>query len=364
MFRKIPIIFTLIALLGLQTAVAVADEGSGVITITVKSGDIVEVIPPTEIIETTPEAEAEDEFGEPIEVSDDGFFNLAIDMSTATIALPVMDLTNEDDITYTDVGVRIQIEGQKVTIPMADTSGEVHLYITCDVEMVGESGQNSEVVATNVQLSSVLLEADFTDDDADVGIVTTSFEVDLIAIDEGEQVKVETLVDDVAPSDEVGAAINNIGREQRRYTETAYFLTVTKTNLDNGKNLGEAKIFMDVDIQWLQGRDVNEIKIVRWSDEGEEAVLQELKTTYLGEVEGKAQFSAASPDGLSTFALTYISNDLMLPAYVLPLASSVGSIIVLSGLFWLIRRRRQSREIQLATQWSTGLNPEDWLEQK
>ncbi len=333
-------------------AYAFAGETSTEITTTVLPGitKTVKVVAPTTV---SANAVVLDKDQNPITVNP-GSLKVTISADDDSIDLPLTLAPGQDVGTFTDPDTGISITGDEVAIPVKNEQGEQLFTIKGKKTESQASDIGTKVKLTDVVLESSELTADLSSLDPTVGNIGTSFRVGL-----------DTLPDDVEITTEVAKtaepacrdSFENAARAEKKYiANIAYVLTVDKTNLRNGIELGEATITMKVGILWMQEFGFDNIVILRCGEEG----YQALETEYIGNDDsGNAIFQAQSPVGLSFFGLVAYFDQPITP-WLLIGSSVGGAILLLIVAFFIILRRRRLRAERVSSTWSTGLDADDW----
>jgi hypothetical protein len=109
------------------------------------------------------------------------------------------------------------------------------------------------------------------------------------------------------PSGTVNAFESALASEGLAIRDVAYTLQIEKQNLEDVKDVGQAKVTMAVGPDWvMRNGGPGQVRIVRYADD---LTSQALPTTYKGvDIEGSMVFEAESPNGLSIFALIAVKS--------------------------------------------------------
>lgn len=304
-------------------------------------------------IDVGSEATATDSRGEALLLTE-GQFTVAIVQSEARLELPVT-LSAEGSLqSFNDPASGITVENRKVTIPVKSADGVETMTITADVERVQSEAAGARVVATNVLLTSKELSVDFSGDSRTADRISVSFEVQLKSLPQNASATT-SVSREISLEARRGFEMNAL-LDGKAVAEIGAVLTVEKTNLEGGVDLGSAQITMKIGRDWVNKYGQEKIKILRYGDRGDSTVLD---TSFAGYEGDQAVFRGASPNGLSSFALTALIP-LRAPFNWLPIAGGVGGSGAALAVAVLLLRRIRRRESSLRDKWPTGLRREDW----
>jgi len=257
------------------------------------------------------------------------------------VSLPIG--SNLDSVDDPKSGVRL--ENGELTVPVRDAYGDVVMDVVAQLETTRGTGTTAELVVGTMILKTKEQTQDFTAVDPSVGIVGAKLEVDLKTWPEGASLKISI-------NKEPGAAAHSsfqlaATQAGQTITSVAYVMDVTKTNLENAKDLGSAQITMKVSAAWVsaQGGPGN-VRIIRLAETGEKQILG---TTVIGVEVDTYTFSGISPDGLSLFGLAGVKTQLAAtptPTDRLMLVVVIGTLIVpfmaiigITAVFWWMKVR-------------------------
>ena len=192
-------------------------------------------------------------------------------------------------------------------IPVArDASGKVLLKIVADLDGAPTNdGTDTSAGITRMRLVSEETQQDLSALDATLGNVGFRFDADLRDLPEGATLSAE--LKGTLPEDDKTAFFALAGTSGLDIKEFGPVLVITKTNLQNGRDIGEARLTMRVSAAWIakQGGPGN-VRMLRRSDEGDTEVLV---TTCVGpDAENNFTCTAISPRGFSTFVLAAASQ--------------------------------------------------------
>ena len=192
--------------------------------------------------------------------------------------------------------------GEKVSVREKDitfTKGEVMITITTAASFEGTNGQKTAVVRS-ISLEHQPVSGQFMD----TGMIAASFRADLMNLPPEDSAITARVTKNPGLTAQAGfdrAAAD----EGYQLDAVAYTMDIAKTNLDDGKDIGQATITMSVSPSWVEehGGAAN-VRIARFADDGTSQIL---KTRYRG-IDSSANqiFEGTSPGGLSIFALITI----------------------------------------------------------
>jgi len=355
MMKRLVLALTIACLLTLLPfKVAVADESSVEGEAIVLLGLTVEA-PLSVTGSISNEAQATGSHGEAIPITGDSL-SLQVSEGKARLTLPIALSEGQTLTSFTDPVSGMELSGNELTIPIKDSSGNEVMSIVFEIEQVKGDGDTTEVVAKKVTLKSTELGVDLSQDDDKAGQVSASFEVDLKSLPPDASINISISQD---PDEDVLTSFELVAMgDGNVVADIACTLSVEKTNLENGIDLGEAIIIMKVGRAWVERYGVDNVQIMRYSEEGE---CQVLRTTFMGYEGEQALFQAASPGGLSVFGLAALIPLSPASAIWIPIVGGIGGGSSISAfLVFFVLRRRRAREAALRRRWPTGMRPEDW----
>lgn len=300
--------------------------------------------------------EARDAGGNSLPVTDGGKFSLLLANSEGKVILPVTLGELQTLNSFTDPANGLELANNKFTLSLKDSSGINTLSISGDVFMVAGNGKTTEITVENLQLKSEQFTVDLTSTNPKIGEVEAYFQANLKSLPKNASVKVTVTKD---PQNDPKAAFQlAVIDEGNKIADIACTMNIEKTNLVNGTDLGEATIIMKAGRAWAEAYGLENISIMRYSEEG---ITQKLPTTFEGYEGDNAVFQAISPDGLSVFGLAAIT-ELPAESYWIFVFVGIGGSIVLAGIIiYFIIRRRKLQDANLSGKWPTGTKPEDWV---
>jgi len=301
------------------------------------------------------EAQATGREGEAIPISGDSL-SLQVSGGKAGLTLPIALSEGQTLTSFTDPVSGLELSGNELTIPLKDPSGNQVMSIVFEIDEIKGDGDTTEVVAKKVTLKSTELGVDLSQDDDKAGQVSASFEVDLKSLPPDASINISI---SQHPDEDVLTSFELVAMgDGNVVADIACTLSVEKTNLENGIDLGEAIIIMKVGQAWVERYGVDNVQIMRHSEEGEGQVLPTTFIRYEGE---QAIFQAASPGGLSVFGLAALIPLSSGSAIWIPIVGGIGGSSSISAFLVLfVLRRRRAREAALRRRWPTGMRPEDW----
>jgi hypothetical protein len=276
----------------------------------------------------------------------------------ANISLPIALGAGQPLVSFTDPASGVDISGGRFTIPIRNANGDVVMSVVGEVEQVQGEGNSAKVIGKNVVLMSGSFSMDLSTADARVGQVSAAFQVSLrnLSQDQNASMKITINKD---PDTGSQAAFERAAEDNHLIMgDIAYVLSVEKTNLENGINLGEAIITMKVGQAWVDRYGVGNIKVLCVTEAGEGQIL---RTEFKGYENGQAIFQATSSGGLGVFALAALVPVSQSDHQWIPIVAGIGGAAATAGLLlFLILRRRREKEAALTEKWPTGLNQDDW----
>jgi hypothetical protein len=135
----------------------------------------------------------------------------------------------------------------------------------------------------------------------DAGRVSASYQADLNSLPAPGSAVVSSIAEEITP-DAARAFDTALASEGLAVRDIAYTLQVEKSQIQDEKDIGAAKVTMAVGSDWvMKNGGPDQVQIVRWADD---LSSQALPTVLKGSDEsGNMVFEARSPRGLSIFAL-------------------------------------------------------------
>jgi len=276
----------------------------------------------------------------------------------ATITLPIALGVGQPLVSFTDPASEVGISEGRFTIPVRDADGDVVMSVVGDVEQVQGEGNSAKVIGNNAVLTSGSFSVDLSPADEKVSQVSASFEVRLRNLSQDQDASLKISINKEPDTGSLVALERAAEGNHLVIGDVTYVLTVEKTNLENGTNLGEAIITMKVGRAWVDRYGVGNIKIMCRTEAGKD---QMLRTKFKEYDDGQAVFQATSPGGLGVFALAALLPVSRAGHSWIPIVADIGGAAVIAGLLvYLILRRRRAKEAALTEKWPTGLKHDDW----
>jgi hypothetical protein len=232
------------------------------------------------------------------------------------------------------------------------------MSVVGDVEQVQGEGNSAKVMGQNVVLTSASFSVDLSPADQKVSQVSASFEVRLRNLSQDQDASLKITISKEPDTGSLVALERAAEGDHLVIGDVAYVLSIEKTSLENGTNLGEAVITMKVGRAWVDRYGVGNVKVMCCTEAGESQMLH---TKFKGYEDGQAVFQATSPGGLEVFTLA-ASLPVSRSAHVwIPIVAGIGGTAAITGLLiYLILRRRRAKEAALTEKWPTGLRHDDW----
>ena len=190
---------------------------------------------------------------------------------------------------------KVSVREKEITV----TKGKVTITITTAASLEGTNGEKTAVVRS-ISLEHQPVTGQFMD----TGMVAASFRADLMSLPpEDSAITARVTKNPVSP----GLAGFERAAAEKGYQmdAVAYTMDIAKTNLDDGKDIGQATVTMSVSPSWVEEHGgAASVRIARFADDGTSQIL---KTRYRG-IDSSANqiFEGDSPGGLSIFALITI----------------------------------------------------------
>jgi outer membrane protein assembly factor BamB len=161
---------------------------------------------------------------------------------------------------------------------------------------IDEKGDLATALIEHVTASVGPVRANFST----TGVIAASVNLNLTGLPGDGQIRIslnETTDADTARAFHLASAENG-----EDITAVAYSMTVTRINLENGRDIAGAVITMVINPAWVDEHGgLDAIRIVRSAEDGTCTILD---TRPVGsDADGNLIFEAVSPDGLSTFGL-------------------------------------------------------------
>jgi hypothetical protein len=192
--------------------------------------------------------------------------------------------------------------------------------VTISVETKAEPIQEEGKITADIK-SVTLKNAPTTASVKDTGTVSASFAANLADLPPADATVAASI--SKTPDPVVLAAYQDaVAKQGNQMGDVAYAMTVAKTNLEDGKDVGAATVTMSVPVAWVEDRGgVNAVRIARYADDGSTQVLD---TTFVGlDSSSNMEFQGASPGGLSIFALITVRTA---DETITPRSSTSGSL--------------------------------------
>jgi len=191
-----------------------------------------------------------------------------------------------------DAGEKISVEGSTITF----SKGPMSIGVTTATDPKETDGViTADIKSISIEHQPVTAQL------KDTGTVSVSFKADLTSLPPTDATITAVIAETPGPATQV--AIDQAVTEQGYQLDAiAYTMDVTKTNLDDGKDIGPATVTMSVTPSWVANHGgVDGVKIARFADDG---TSQLLETWYIGpDSSANMVFAGSSPGGLSIFSL-------------------------------------------------------------
>lgn len=191
-----------------------------------------------------------------------------------------------------DAGERVSVKGSVITI----AKGPVTIDITTTA-VPKETGGKITGGIRSISMEHQPMTARFKD----TGTASASFKAELMSLPPPGSTIAAVITEE--PGQTVQAAYNRaISGQGYQLDSVAYAMNITKNNLTDGKDIGQATVTMSVNSSWVADHGgIANIRIVRFADDG---TSQLLETRFLGPMNSANKvFEGTSPGGLSIFAL-------------------------------------------------------------
>ena len=205
---------------------------------------------------------------------------------------PTTTITPMPTVTPTPTAVPVITPPPTVVAPVTATEVDFDLNAPGDLGKVVTNTDGSETLVTTEMHLSV---------GGDVGDVSASISVDLKS--GGSTSGNVHYAVSKEPFDEIYDSYSLAATDAgTKIKDIAYVLTVEHVGLENGTDLGEARITMKAPVSWVDAQGgVGNVKIFRWDAASQ--TRQVLETRVIGRVGSTIIFEGISPNGLSVFAL-------------------------------------------------------------
>ncbi|MHB8164267.1 MAG: hypothetical protein ACYDDV_07935 [Methanoregula sp.] len=169
----------------------------------------------------------------------------------------------------------------------------------------------------------------------DAGTVSASFKADLTSLPPSDATITAVIAETPGPATQV-AIDQAVAKQGYQLDAVAYTMDVTKTNLDDGKDIGPATVTMSVPPSWVANHGgIDGVKIARFADDG---TSQLLETRYIGpDSSANMVFAGSSPGGLSIFALISVKAHAEATAPSSQPASAASGSLPFSGAMDTLR---------------------------
>ena len=178
--------------------------------------------------------------------------------------------------------------------------------VTISVETKADPHEEEGKITADIK-SITLKNSPTTASVKDTGTVSASFEANLVDLPPADATVAATI--SRTPDPVVLAAYQEaVAKQGDQMGDVAYAMTVAKTNLADGKDIGAATVKMSVPVAWVEDRGgAGAVKIARYADDGSTQVLD---TTFIGlDSSSNMVFEGASQGGLSIFALITVRTN-------------------------------------------------------
>jgi len=263
-----------------------------------------------------------------------------------TITLPIALGAGQSLVSFTDPANGLDISGGRFTIPVRDANGDMVMSVVGDVEQVQGEGNSTNVIGKNVVLRSASFSVDLSPVDEEVGQVSASFEVLLRNLSQDQDASLKITINKEPDTGSLVAFERAAEGNHLVIADVAYVLSVEKTNLENGTNLGEAIITMKVGRAWVDRYGVGNVKTVCLTEAGDVQILQ---ATFKGYEDGQAVFQTTSPGGVGVFALAALMPVSWAAHHHIwtSIAAGIGGAAIAGLLVFPILRRRRKKEAAL-----------------
>jgi hypothetical protein len=353
--RRVILALAMITLLVLLPAkAAVAEECFMGANITVILGlSISAPLPTTQPIGD--DAQARSVQGQTIPIGGSSF-SIQVADGRASLTLPLALAEGQTFASFTDPSSGVVLSGDELALSLKGQDGSTVMCVRGKIEEIRPEGDRTTVVVSNVMLRTEEFSLDLTSADTRLGEVAASFEVSLKNLSQDVLVKTSLGKE---PDEGCLQAFELVAHDSDAViADVACTLSVEKTNLENGTDLGSATIIMKVGREWADRYGVGNVKIMRHTEAGE---CQMLATIFNGYEGDQAVFEATSPDGLSVFVLSALVPLSSAPGVWVPiLAGTAGFACLVGLLIYGSLRRKRAREAVVMVRWPTGLSADDW----
>ncbi|MDD1683909.1 MAG: hypothetical protein LUO98_08765, partial [Methanoregula sp.] len=196
-----------------------------------------------------------------------------------------------------DAGEKVSFKESAITF----SKGPVTISITTTAEPRETDGVISAGIGS-ISMEHQPLTAQFED----TGPASASFKADLMSLPPPDSAIAAVITDE--PGRPAHAAFDQAVSERGYQLDAfAYAMNITKNNLSDRKDIGQATVTMSVNSSWVADHGgVANIRIARLADDG---TSQLLETRFVGADNSANQvFEGTSPGGLSIFALITIKT--------------------------------------------------------
>ena len=256
-----------------------------------------------------------------------------------TVPAALEDAEGLELTTFTDPesGVTVQmVEAETgetksvITIPIADESGTTDVEIKVTAASLSGTGDSAVGKVEKIELEVLPQSVDLSEHDERVGTVQVGLVAEMNNIPEGASIDVE--VSDAPPVDDsdsisfVLTQVKSDDGEDIHIGEIAYSVNIVKkTGMD--EVLGAASLTLTVGGDWVEAVGLENVFVIRVSDEGEEQILPVELLRIEGDAPGVYVFRILSPEGLSSFTVV----SLFAPPAALPLLAAPAVDLGLSS---------------------------------
>lgn len=223
--------------------------------------------------------------------------------SQIVVTLPVRDTRGAQVVMVNDPATGITLNTREgttlISIPIADQGGARRGTMTIQSKQgTVTSATGTTVAADNVRVDSIPQDAVLDGKDGRPGAARVGLAFDLNNIVARSALKV-AVSSTLEP--QLRAAISTAASAlSTDAPAVAYALQVTKNNLQDSRDVANARVTMAVSKDWADRQYSDLVRIIRYADDGS---VQVLDTFLVGMEDGLAIFAADSPRGLSAFAL-------------------------------------------------------------
>jgi hypothetical protein len=252
---------------------------------------------------------------------------------TLMVNIPVNLGEGQNLDSFTD-SAGLTFENNTLEIPGSSTGGFL-LNVTDDADSLETSliintgdcvgtGDEARAEVKSIKSSSGYTSKDLSEEDPSVGEVSSTIGLNLATLPQNASVKIVTSREPDPEADSAfKLAASGAGAESYNI---AYTINIEKTNLVNDQDILDATITMVVGKDWVEANGgIENVSIIRYDPES--GTNQVLETRFAGyDSQGRAIFTALSPDGLSIFGLVVLNSKPAVSPAGSPLATSPASV--------------------------------------